>query len=137
MIDLDTNHLLFIEPAGAPSAMPTVDEITRKFAGAWRGRKTSDYAYGGYHECTGEGCDARSDPFDHWVDLLETNSLALHYLAFHRSEVPAGELAKIAALAADEAEPTQEELTGLRYVGGDPELNDDLELDESPELDEL
>src|SRR5580765_5304646 len=101
MINLDANHLLFIEPAGAPSATPTIDEITRKLAGAWRARKRSDYMWCGFHDCTGKGCDVRSDPFDYWVDQLKTNSLALHYVAFHRSEVPAGELAKIAALAAD------------------------------------
>jgi len=111
MINLDADHLLFIEPTGAPSATPTIDHTTRKLVGAWRARRASDYAYGGFHECTGEGCRAVSDDSDYWIDGLMTNSLALHYLAFHRSEVPQSELAKIAALTAAPAEPTEEELT--------------------------
>ena len=41
----------------------------------------------------------------------QTNSLCIHYLAFHRDEVPAEELAKVTALEAGEAEPSAEELT--------------------------
>ena len=40
----------------------------------------------------------------------QANSLCIHYLAFHRDEVPAEELAKVSALAAGEAEPSPEEL---------------------------
>jgi hypothetical protein len=39
-----------------------------------------------------------------------TNSLAVHYLAFHRKDVPESELVKIGNLPFGEADPTEEQL---------------------------
>lgn len=54
----------------------------------------------GIHTCTGGKCEARSSNRDVAIranddDYLYTNTLALHYLACHRAEVPESELKKI------------------------------------------
>jgi hypothetical protein len=41
-----------------------------------------------------------------------TNSLAIHYVACHRVEVPTSELAKILTLPTSDVEPTDGELAG-------------------------
>ena len=49
--------------------------------------------------------------------MLRTNSLAIHYLAHHRDEVPPEELAKVAKLLADEVEPTHDEMSFQPWPG--------------------
>lgn len=71
-------------------------------------------AYKGHHRCTGRGCQARSGNADLLIEGLVTNSLAVHYLAHHRGDVPCGELAKVAVLDGPGAEPTPEQLSGRR-----------------------
>lgn len=111
MIKNSATDLLFIEPTQAPTA-PIVDSITRKLTAAWRQRQTGPVRYRGQHSCTGVGCTATSDNADHRVVVeLDTNSLCIHYVAMHRSEVPASELEKIAALQGEQ-EPTDAELRG-------------------------
>ena len=115
-------HVLMIEPRGPCAAKPVIDEMTRRMAGALAGARTK-HRYRGIHDCTGRGCHASSDNADHFVAVrstgpgslpgeLMTNSLAVHYLAFHRGEVPPSELDKVGSLAAPPAEPTIEQLTG-------------------------
>jgi hypothetical protein len=117
MISHAPDHLLFIEPTRPASAVPVIDALTRRMTGAWRERATSLVAYDGVHMCT--ACSSTSDSEDHFVittdgrELL-TNSLAIHYLAYHRDEVPAAELAKVASLAAEMWEPTVDEMIGER-----------------------
>src|SRR5262249_56630284 len=94
-----------------------VDALTRRMAGAWRTRTRQDPGYRGFHQCTSERCYARSDNHDYFVatadgERLMTNSLAIHYLAHHREELPFEELAKVARLPAGDAEPTTDELAG-------------------------
>ena len=104
-----TNHgLLYIEPQGPPSALPLIDALTRKMAAAFRQAESTGDRYRGFHICRCGG--AHSDNTD-WIlpSDEQTNSLCVHYLAFHRDEVPAWQLAKIAAFI-DEAEPTAKEL---------------------------
>jgi hypothetical protein len=109
MINGNSDSLLMIEPTSAPSATPVIDSLTRKMAGAWAVRVQSHYSYRGCHNCAGKGCSATSDSYDHEVvgtnGAMNTNSLAVHYLAYHREDVPADELAKVAELAAQEVEP--------------------------------
>jgi hypothetical protein len=113
--------LLFIEPRGAPSAEPVVDELTRKMAKALnRGRwgvaisgKLRAGAYRGHHTCS---CGAQSTNQDcELTNLLVTNFLAVHYLAYHRDEVPEAQLQKVAELLDGEAEPTWAQLHGRTW----------------------
>lgn len=108
---IDQSQLLMIEPSAQVSEEPLIDELTRKMTAAWRAREESGYAFRGFHICS---CRAWSDNHDHFVmvagEKLKTNSLAIHYLAFHRADVPSEELSKVASLEYGEAEPTDEEL---------------------------
>jgi hypothetical protein len=112
LIDVSPDHLLFIEPQLPRSAEPVVDEYTRRMAGAMRSA-SAQAPYRGIHRCRcGEpstNCDyvvriAERVPGSPWHGLL-TNSLAVHYLAFHRDEVPPGELAKVLTLTAAPEDP--------------------------------
>lgn len=108
MHEIDPTMILMIEPSATVSPEPVIDLLTRKMTAAWRVRQDMRDCYRGYHICE---CGARSDNKDHWVGMdLLTNSLCVHYLAFHRAEVPQTELDKVAALEDGEAEPTTEEL---------------------------
>lgn len=105
--------LLFIEPIHPASSTPIVDHLTRKMAAAFRMAQTTTSFYCGTHACV---CGARSTNQDHYLpNGLVTHSLCVHYLAYHRSEVPAQQLAIIATLTSEEVEPTRLELDGERY----------------------
>jgi hypothetical protein len=119
MFSSEEQHLLFVEPQGRPSSVPVIDALTRKMAGAWSVRTVQEPGWRGLHPCTGERCYATSDNYDSFVVTVDgarlmTNSLCVHYLAFHRAEVPERELAKVARLAGDGGEPTSEQLDGSR-----------------------
>lgn len=104
-----SNGILMVEPSKT-STTPLIDELTRKMTAAWRRRRESEYGYRGFHVCV---CGAFSDNKDHWVgngDGLLTNSLCVHYLAFHRDGIPQEELDKVHALAYGEEEPNEKEL---------------------------
>lgn len=106
--------ILMIEPQGARSDRPLVDELTRKMTAAWHGSKDGMELYGrmtkGVHRCI---CGATSDNLEHWVGEGKgplTNSLCIHYLAFHREDIPDEELAKVDALPYGSEDPTETEL---------------------------
>jgi hypothetical protein len=113
VIVLKPDHLLFIEPQLPRSAEPVIDEYTRRMAGAMLSA-SPQAAYRGIHHCR---CGAASTNCDYivriqqrvagspWHGLL-TNSLAVHYLALHRAEVPPDELTKVLMLTAGPANPT-------------------------------
>lgn len=105
-----TDHndlLMFIEPVSPPSNVPVVDELTKKMVVALKWTKDGIMVkgrvipglYRGVHTCT---CGATSSNQDHLLLVQDpvrlTNSLASHYLAWHRNEVPESELAKVAQL---------------------------------------
>lgn len=113
---VNPNGIMMVEPTRRASDVPLIDEATRKMTAAWRAAKHSDYGYRGFHVCT---CGATSDNKDHWVGEnsvgeedkgKNTNSLAIHYLAYHRQDVPVDELEKVLNLTYGEAEPTEDEL---------------------------
>lgn len=122
-------HLLFIEPTTPPSAPPVIDDLTRKMAGALRSARLGSARYRGVHLCTSPGCNAVSDNADHYVAIdperlprlsgamptseVMTNSLAVHYLAYHRDAIDHRDLLMVAALVADPIDPTAHELTGV------------------------
>lgn len=96
-----------IEPAGPASEQPTIDDLTRKMAAAWRRSVPDGMRYRGFHVCR---CGARSGNEGRHIDGLLTNSLCVHYLAFHRRDVPTSELVKVGALRDVGIEPTEKEL---------------------------
>lgn len=108
---IDPKGILMVEPSGSTSSSPLIDEVTRKMTAAWRKRLDSQHGYRGFHMCR---CGASSDSRDHWVgegEGLLTNSLAIHYLAFHRSDISESELSKVRRLNFGEEEPTTQELS--------------------------
>lgn len=110
MIITDTENLLFIEPANDASFEPVIDDLTRIAAAALATSEEYDHTRGA-HVCTGCGRGSSSCSY-RLPGGLSTHALLVHYLAFHRDEVPASELARIAALPVDGQEPTEEQLTG-------------------------
>ncbi len=92
--------LLFIEPCGQRSAEPVLDELTERMAEALRVGEMSN-CYMGVHTCV---CGVRSESHDVLVqrvdgDYFVTNTLATHYLMWHRDDVPESELVKVRTLA--------------------------------------
>ena len=93
--------LLYIEPASASSNEPCMDELTRKMVAALqqplltgilsrKGTFQEGIASRGRHRCR---CGAESTNVDYKLSTGEiTNALAAHYLAWHRDEIPVGQL---------------------------------------------
>ena len=96
---IDPNGLLMIEPRGPAADEPVIDVYTLTMAAAWRLGWSSRLACRGFHVCA---CGVASDNREHFVvgvsGTLRTNSLAVHYLAFHRDEVPPEELERVVGL---------------------------------------
>lgn len=112
MINNAHDHLLFIEPQHAPTSA-VVDDYTRRVTAAWRTRVDGSARYRGTHSCTGQGCSATSGNGEHTVaGRFSTNSLAIHYVACHRSEIPTDELAKILTLPPSDVDPSAGEVAG-------------------------
>jgi len=108
--------LLFIEPKGSPSAEPLIDELTVKMAEGLRRSKAGVMvddrlvggSYRGVHTCR---CGVTSSNTDHLLPNGEvTNSLAAHYLAWHREEVPQAQLDKVKGLPDSRIIPSAKEL---------------------------
>lgn len=96
MIKKQSNQLLFVNPKEAASETPVMDALTKKMRRLLRSGSDGPY-YKGTHECT--GCGLRSRNCDTILpDGTVTNSLAVHYLARHRDEVPKEELEKLRRL---------------------------------------
>lgn len=111
MIITSATHLLFVEPTLAPTELPIIDDITRRLTSAWRVRQTDPTSRSrGVHSCTGAACHAHSDNADHLVAGLLTHSLCIHYVAFHRSEIPARDLERISRFELGHSDPTAAEL---------------------------
>jgi hypothetical protein len=104
----EPEDVLYIKPGTRGTAEPVIDSLTRKMAAAYRAAESSGVLWRGFHICR---CGARSTNTDYILPGgATTNSLCVHYLAFHRDEAPEAELAKVAGLASGEAEPNAEEL---------------------------
>lgn len=101
--------LMMIEPIGPKSPTPVIDILTRKMTAALRVSRSGEETLG-THTCT---CGAKSDNRNHWFGSMITNVLAVHYLAYHREEVPPHETEKVLRLPVDEEYPTQQELDGF------------------------
>lgn len=121
---LDEGYLLFIHSSMNRTMEPVIDNITRKMTAAFRKAehgilKTDNINsrwipheklgfYLGTHACRACGVSSSSHNYK-LPDGFVTNRLCIHYLAFHRWEVPRDQLDKIAEYK-EEAEPTTEEL---------------------------
>ncbi len=122
--------LLYIEPKSLATAEPLIDMYTRKMTAALRrpvdmgalsvhsaGSEHEDVLFHpgmvmrGFHCCK---CGKASSGNCDYVlaDGSITNSLAIHYLAYHRQEVPARALEIIAGFKSGEEEPTEDDLSG-------------------------
>lgn len=121
---ITSNGILYIEPSRKTSQEPVIDEATKKMAAALR-RGVPGPGYRGWHECA---CGARSSNCDYTLPNGEkTNSLSVHYLTYHREDVPEEQLAKVLQLECGEAEPTNEEMLAGMNKEGSRELHHDHE----------
>jgi hypothetical protein len=100
--------ILYIEPSFVASAEPVIDELTRKMTATFRKGQICQSSFG-FHICI---CGARSSNSDYILPNGEmTNSLCVHYLAFHRTEVSEDQLRKVSLLNCGEEEPNDRELS--------------------------
>lgn len=109
--------LLYMEPRRAPSEQPLIDQLTTNMAGALRQAETGMLLNGrfysgvyskGFHLCS---CGARSSNKDYRLQNGEvTNSLATHYLAWHREEVSPVQLEQVEKLPNCNDVPAPDEL---------------------------
>jgi hypothetical protein len=112
--------LLFIEPSSNRTIEPIIDSYTKKMTASLRkserGTVERDgwmkYEDGGcYFGTHGDSCRCISDSTNRKLSNGEiTNSLCIHYLAFHRWEISEEQLNRVASLLDGEEEPTIEEL---------------------------
>lgn len=109
--------MLYINPSARTNEEPIIDELTMKMTAAFRQARESGLRWRGIHVCR---CGAHSSNTDYILpNGDETNSLCIHYLAWHRDEVPKSELDAVAALDFGTATPTEQEL----IEPGDPYQN--------------
>ncbi len=106
-------RLLYIETDAARDENPVIDDITQKMVAAFRQAEGTGIHYRGFHMCS---CGAHSTNTDYVLPSGHvTNSLAIHYLALHREEVPAEQIEIVEAFDYGIAEPNAEELnTGMQ-----------------------
>jgi hypothetical protein len=110
---ISDHGLLYIEPTQPASAEAVRDHLTRMMTAAFRRAKAKDL-WCGFHECI---CGAVSTNCNYRLPNGEmTNSLCIHYVAHHRSEVPPSQLAKIEAFYFGADEPNEDELQGPEWV---------------------
>lgn len=107
MIATDPTYLMYIEPVNPPSPEPVNDLITEMAEKVWSRKVEPHWGehWKGVHTCS---CGARSTNCDYTVGKLmglpvKTNSLLVHYIQYHRAEVPRTELAKLAILAREDS----------------------------------
>lgn len=106
ILDIE-NILLFIEPVNIKSEIPVDDELTLTMERLlekplntgviWEnGKFLENYSTKGLHQCC---CGEKSRSYDFEIyPKTYTNSLATHYLRWHREEVPEKELDKVKKL---------------------------------------
>lgn len=101
-------RLLYLQPTQRPSRDALLDELTGKMAAALRAAPSTGIKSRGWHTCR---CGARSSNTDYILPSgHQTNFLCVHYLAYHREEVPAAELEIVAAFNVDPVSPTPGEI---------------------------
>ena len=103
MILNSSNTLLYIEPTGQKPKAAFIDSYTRKMTFAYQrplsmgvldrdGTFSKNHSTMGFQKCS---YGVTSGPIDYELaNNVITNSLCIHYLAWHRNEVPQSELDK-------------------------------------------
>jgi hypothetical protein len=109
---VDPNGFLMIEPKNQANKT-VIDDLTCSVTALLRTAEDGQ-AWFGYHECI---CGAYSGNVDLWVEISGkkylTNSLAAHYAACHRDEIPQQQMKLIETLKGTE-EPTVKDLYGWK-----------------------
>jgi len=115
--DQDRRQLLYIEPKSMPAEKPVIDDLTLRMVGALRNARMHGIQYCGIHRCV---CGALSHSSDRiWPNGWITNTLCVHYLAYHRAEVPASDLDAVRTLPPGTEMPTSLELHGPKNYNAD------------------
>jgi len=92
MIIKEDTHLMFIEPKD-PIEEPINDEVTKQTINLMEKCEPSEYSYRGFHLCS---CGERSGTRDLFTPKgRKTNSLLVHYVKYHRNEIPPNEVKKL------------------------------------------
>lgn len=102
------HRLFYIRVENAPSPDPLIDAHTRKMAGLLNVARETSQSHG-WFTCQ---CGAISTSADYILPGgFITNSLCVHYLAYHRSEIPREEMNKFSQIPnSHSATPTLEQL---------------------------
>ncbi|HEX4662072.1 MAG TPA: hypothetical protein VH144_00490 [Candidatus Saccharimonadales bacterium] len=98
--------ILWIEPQQPPSAMPVIDELTRIMAAAFwetkpgvKGARKGLFRFGTYRKSHRCSCGVYSSQQDYQLpNGCVVNSLAVHYLAWHRAEIGKTQLELVESL---------------------------------------
>ncbi|MBU0540693.1 hypothetical protein KKF59_02405 [Patescibacteria group bacterium] len=113
--------LLRIVPKNNALDTPVIDQLTSMMTAALRKCRRVSCEHG----ITTCSCGVRDSGEELILQgetgSLITTSLCVHFLAFHRDEVPSIELAKVANLRYGTAEPTVEELVYPQAIGSAPD----------------
>ena len=110
-------RLLYIEPKNMPTENPIIDDLTLRMVRAFREATLPGYTFCGFHECV---CGALSGSTDRILpNSWTTNTLCVHYLAYHRSEIPARDLDAVSERPLGTATPTSHELHGPIEIDAD------------------
>lgn len=105
MILNDEQHLLYMEPKSPASGVAVIDDYTRLMAGTFGMARETGVCFRGFHLCR---CGVASTNTDYVLPGgLITNSLCVHYLAYHRHEVPEHELARVLAFGQQSVIPLE------------------------------
>lgn len=109
---INPNGFLMVEPSGPASPQPIIDDLTKRATAIWRRKVWTDpdVRYRGVHRCI---CGAISSNGRHSLfdrSGPETSSLLVHYLAYHRFQIPKTEVDKVFQIEVDGEVPTDEEL---------------------------
>lgn len=95
MIDISEKYFLMIEPNSSTKEIEINDELTKKVEEIMKTKKVVAM-YRGFHICS---CGQIGGNCDYEITIGKnkyiTNILALHYIKFHRSEIPQSELKKL------------------------------------------
>ena len=91
MHNTSSKYLLQIHPSCPKSSKPCNDELTAKMERLLEVAKRGK-PYKGCHKCI---CGERSSNYDLFVAGYTTNSLAAHYLIYHRNGIPKSEIEKL------------------------------------------
>lgn len=121
---IDQRGLLYIEPKQPPLTRPVIDELTWKMTAALNhciatgiyqdGQFCKGERTRGWHTCS---CGACSDNVDYLLPGGEvTNSLAVHYLSYHRHDIPPQQLERVRQLPCGQEPPSVEQLMARRVA---------------------